>query len=307
MDDALPPQVSSPMQTITGKTQLLGVIGDPVAHSLSPLMHNAAIATLGVDYVYVPFAIKPENLESAIAGFEAIGVRGFSITIPHKQAIIPYLSEITDKAKLVGAVNTVWRTPSGWSGTNTDVEGFVAPLRALTRPWSTITPVILGHGGAARAVIVGLLELGCPEVKIVGRNLDKLDHFQQSWENTSLADKINVYSWDNLAQLLPQAELLVNTTPVGMAPHRDRSPVDASLWGSLAQNAIVYDLIYTPNPTLFLKQAQEQGAVIIDGLEMLVQQGAAALQIWLDRPVPVEVMRQRLHEQLERSLVFKSR
>ena len=286
------------MQTITGKTQLLGVIGDPVAHSLSPLMHNAAISTLGVDYVYVPFAIKPENLESAIAGFEAIGVQGFSITIPHKQAIIPYLNEITDKAKLVGAVNTVWRTKSGWSGTNTDVEGFVAPLRALTRPWSKVTPLILGHGGAARAVIVGLLELGCPEVKIIGRNLEKLKHFKQSWENTPLADKIKVYFWDDLAYLLTQAELLVNTTPVGMAPHRDRSPIEAALWKHLPQNAIAYDLIYTPNPTLFLTQAQELGAVIIDGLEMLVQQGAAALKIWLDRPVPVDVMRQSLRQQL---------
>jgi shikimate dehydrogenase len=299
----LPPQVSSFMPTITGptikgKTQLLGVIGDPVAHSLSPLMHNAAIATLGLDYVYVPFAIKPENLAAAIAGFEAIGVRGFSITIPHKQAIIPYLSEITDKAKLVGAVNTVWRTATGWSGTNTDVEGFISPLKDLDRDWSAITPVILGHGGAARAVIVGLLEMGCPDVKIIGRNPDKLSQFQQSWANTPLENKIKVYSWENLSQLLPQSELLVNTTPVGMAPHRDRSPVEAALWKSLAQNAIAYDLIYTPNPTLFLAQAQEQGAIIIDGLEMLVQQGAAALQIWLNQPVPVAVMRQRLRQQL---------
>lgn len=286
------------MQTITGKTQLLGVIGDPVTHSLSPIMHNAAIAVLGVDYVYVPFGIKPENLESAIAGFEAIGVRGFSITIPHKQTIIPCLSEITEKAQLVGAVNTVWRTENGWSGTNTDVEGFIAPLRILDRSWSAVTPVILGHGGAARAVIVGLLELGCPEVNVIGRNPEKLRHFKQSWENTPLADKINVYSWDNLAKIFPQAELLVNTTPVGMAPHCDRSPVAASLWGSLAQNAIAYDLIYTPNPTRFLSQAQEQGAVIIDGLEMLVQQGAAALRIWLDQPVPVEVMRHSLRQRL---------
>jgi shikimate dehydrogenase len=140
--------------------------------------------------------------------------------------------------------------------------------------------------------------MGCPNVKIIGRNPDKLSQFQQSWANTPLENKIKVYSWENLSQLLPQSELLVNTTPVGMAPHRDRSPVEAALWKSLAQNAIVYDLIYTPNPTLFLTQAQEQGAMIIDGLEMLVQQGAAALQIWLNQPVPVAVMRQRLRQQL---------
>lgn len=112
------------MQLITGKTKLLGVIGDPVEHSLSPVMHNAAIAHLNVNYVYVPFPIKRENLEKAIAGFKAINVVGFNITIPHKQAIIPLLSEVSQTAKMVGAVNTVWRTDAGWCGTNTDVEGF---------------------------------------------------------------------------------------------------------------------------------------------------------------------------------------
>ena len=132
------------MQHITGKTKLLGVIGDPIAHSLSPLIHNAALQKLGRDYVYVAFPIKAENLEAAIAGFQAFGLVGFSITIPHKQTIIPLLDSITSTAQLVGAVNTVRRTETGWQGTNTDVEGFIAPLKTLDRDWAKVHPVVLG-------------------------------------------------------------------------------------------------------------------------------------------------------------------
>lgn len=121
------------MNTITGKTKLLGIIGYPVEHSLSPVMQNAALAHMGLDYIYVPFPIEPENLPQAIASFSAIeNLVGFNVTIPHKQAIIPLLSQVSDIAQAVGAVNTVWRTENGWSGTNTDVEGFLAPLRNLS-------------------------------------------------------------------------------------------------------------------------------------------------------------------------------
>ncbi len=285
-------------QQITGKTKLLGVIGDPVEHSLSPVMHNSAIAHLGLDYIYLPLPVKRGDLEKAIAGFEAIGLVGFSITIPHKQAILPLLSAVSSPGQMVGAVNTVWRTKAGWSGTNTDVEGFLAPLKTLEREWSQITPVILGNGGAARAVVAGCAELGCPEILVVGRNQQKLEQFKQSWADSSLQATLKVHSWAELPGLVSTTELLVNTTPVGMTPNIDRSPVDPAVIEKLSPNAIAYDLIYTPNPTQFLKQAQSQGAIAIDGLEMLVQQGAAALQIWLQQPVPVDVMRQSLRQHL---------
>lgn len=283
---------------IQGTTKLLGVIGDPVEHSLSPVMHNAAITHLNLDYVYLPFPVKPVALKTALEGFEAINLVGFNITIPHKQAIIPLLTEISPTAELVGAVNTVWRTEKGWKGTNTDVEGFIAPLKPLNRDWSQIVPVILGNGGAARAIVVGCHQLGCQEIKIVGRNQQKLVQFQQSWQNSPLAGQISIHSWEELPQLLPETALLVNTTPVGMHPHIDQSPLEASLITKLTNQAIVYDLIYTPNPTNFLKLASQQGATAIDGLEMLVQQGAAALQIWLQQSVPVDIMRQSLTQQL---------
>lgn len=286
------------MPQITGKTKLLGVIGEPIEHSLSPVMHNAAITKMGLDYIYLPFPIKTADLGVAIAGFAAMGLQGFSVTIPHKQAIISLLSEVSAIAKLTGAVNTVWRTEQGWSGTNTDVEGFVAPLQALNRDWSQTTPVILGHGGAARAVVVGCTQLGCTEIHIVGRNVQKLSQFQQSWVNAPLPITLNVHRWEELPELLPQADLVVNSTPVGMYPNVEQSPLDAAAMQLLRPSAIAYDLIYTPNPTQFLRQAQERGAVAIDGLEMLVQQGAAALKIWVEQTPSVDIMRQSLQQHL---------
>jgi shikimate dehydrogenase len=284
-------------QLITGTTKLLGVIGDPVEHSLSPVMHNAALTELGLNYVYVPFHIKPKDLATAIAGLESIGVRGFSVTIPHKLEIIPLLSQVSQTAQLVGAVNTVWHTETGWQGTNTDVAGFLAPLRVLSYDWSQITPVILGSGGAARAVIVGCSELGCPEIQIVGRDPKKLENFKHSLAN--ITNKINISTWEQLPDLLPETRLLVNTTPVGMSPHIDRSPIEPQMLEKLAAGAIAYDLIYTPNPTQFLRQCHQQGAIVIDGLEMLVQQGAVALQIWTGKEPPVAIMRQSLKEHLK--------
>ncbi|MFW6358589.1 MAG: shikimate dehydrogenase [Chroococcales cyanobacterium] len=285
------------MGVITGKTKLLGVIGNPVTHSLSPVMHNAAIAALNVDYVYLAFPVKPEALATAIAGFEAIELVGFNITIPHKQTIMPLLSDISPAAKMIGAVNTVWRTETGWYGTNTDVNGFIAPLKTLERDWSQVTPVILGNGGAARAVVVGCHQLGCPQICVVGRNQSKLEHFKQSWENTPIEGALSVHSWDELSGLVSKTGLLVNTTPVGMSPQIEQSPVAENVMVQLSENAIAYDLIYNPRPTLFLKQAAQQGAMAIDGLEMLVQQGAAALEIWLRQPIPVDIMRQSLNKE----------
>ncbi|MBO1062110.1 MAG: shikimate dehydrogenase [Aphanizomenon sp.] len=285
---------------ITGKTKLLGVIGHPVEHSLSPVMHNAALAKLGLDYVYLPFPISPENLATAIAGFASIGIVGFSITIPHKQAILPLLSTISPIAQVIGAVNTVTREGDTWVGTNTDVEGFIAPLQTTYhQDWSQKKAVILGNGGAARAVVAGCIQLGLAEIHVVGRNWQKLQAFRQSWQNSPFADQFQIHEWTELPNLLHQANLLVNTTPIGMYPHINDSPLSRQEISYLPQEAIVYDLIYIPKPSKFLHLAETQGAIIIDGLEMLVQQGAAALKIWLQREtVPVTEMRQALQNHL---------
>ena len=286
---------------ITGKTKLLGVIGHPIEHSLSPVMHNAAIAQMNLDYIYLPMPVKPQDLAAAINGFAAIGLQGFNVTIPHKQAILPLLSEISPIAQAVGAVNTVWRTDNLlWAGTNTDVEGFIAPLRTYKQDWSQTVALILGNGGAARAIVAGCAQLGCAEIHVVGRNQMKLQEFLHSWINSPLTVNLQVHSWEELSRLIPHANLLVNTTPIGMYPDVDSSPLSTDEMAHLADGTIVYDLIYTPKPTQLLKKAEKLGAITIDGLEMLVQQGAAALQIWLQQPVPVDTMRQALQKHLSK-------
>ncbi|MEL7038600.1 MAG: shikimate dehydrogenase [Cyanobacteria bacterium J06592_8] len=287
---------------IQGTTKLLGVIGDPVEHSLSPVMHNAAIAEMGVDYVYLPFPIKSTDLDTALAGFLAIGIEGFNVTIPHKQAILSRLSQVSTIAKAVGAVNTVVRTSEGWEGTNTDVVGFLSPLQDLSQKmnqsWRHKTAIILGNGGASRAVVAGCVELGIDRICVVGRNQQKLDRYQQSWLDSPLSLSLKVETWENLANIIDQADLLVNTTPVGMYPHVEDSPVTPEVMDLIKPDAIAYDLIYRPNPTQFLILAKAKGATVIDGLEMLVQQGAAGLRFWVSESVPVDVMRESLQKKL---------
>ncbi|MEO0395512.1 MAG: shikimate dehydrogenase [Cyanobacteria bacterium P01_A01_bin.137] len=283
---------------IKGTTQLLGVIGYPVKHSMSPIMHNAAIATLGLDYAYLPFPIAPGQLKTAIDGFAAVGLAGFNITIPHKQTMMPLLATISDVARAIGAVNTVWWRDGGWWGTNTDAAGFIAPLQALGRDWGQSSALILGNGGAARAVVAACHQLGCPEILVVGRSAEKLAAFAQSWQPSPLKPALAVHTWDKLNDLLPRVGLVVNSTPLGMAPQIEASPLSDAQIALLPSQAIAYDLIYTPRPTRFLQQAGTAGLVTFDGLEMLVQQGAAALEIWTQQPPPVEVMRQSLLDYL---------
>ena len=287
---------------IKGTTQLLGVIGYPVEHSFSPLMHNAAIAHLQADYAYLPFPIHPDHLRQAIAGFSAIGLRGFNITIPHKQSIMPLLDEVSEVAKAIGAVNTVWRENNRWYGTNTDAVGFLAPLKALDKNWVERPAMVLGNGGAARAVVAACAQLGCPEIWVVGRSPDKLAAFSQSWiDSPDISTRLKSVAWQQVENYLPEAGLVVNATPLGMHPHVEASPLSPEQMALIKEGTIAYDLIYTPRPTQFLQQASESGAIAIDGLEMLVQQGAAALEIWIGQSAPIKIMRQTLLNYLKQS------
>lgn len=280
---------------ITGKTKILGIIGNPIEHSMSPIFQNAAIALLGLDYVYVPFAVKKEDLEGLFTTFKAVDVRGFNVTIPHKESVLPFLHHVSDTARKIGAVNTVWLNQGEWYGTNTDIDGFIYPLQQLNRNWSEITPLVLGYGGASRAVVVGCSELlGCPEVKIFGRNKAKLEIFRESWAKTDLKAKISVYSWDELSNFIPHSSLIVNTTPVGMSSLTDESPLTPQQSSLIKQSAIAYDLIYNRS-TLFLRQGKSQGATTIDGSEMLIKQGAIAFKIWTGKDAPESAMRETLY------------
>ena len=292
-----------------GSTALLGVLGDPVRHSLSPAMHNAALAALGLDWVYLALPVAAPDLASVVAALEALDCRGLNVTIPHKQAVATLAAELSPLAQRLGAVNTLVRRPGGgWLGTNTDVEGFLAPLREGERPGQRA--VVLGTGGSALAVLAGLEQLGFSSIAVAGRNATALAALQAGCRDW--LPGLEPLAWttaddEQLLHALAQADLVVNCTPVGMASTSDpmaanRSPLAAAALDRLRPGSGVYDLIYTPRPTTLLQGAAERGCRTWDGLEMLVQQGAAALRLWSGRnSVPVAAMRQAALERLQAS------
>jgi shikimate dehydrogenase len=282
---------------ISGHTALVGVLGDPVRHSLSPAMHNAALAALELDWVYLALPTPAQELARVVQALAAIDCRGLNVTIPHKQAVAALCQERTELAARLGAVNTlVPRGDGSWLGTNTDVEGFLAPLRQRDpASWPNAQAVVLGCGGSARAVVAALVELGVGRIKVAARRAGALQTFHSSC--ASWAPQLQPLAWDSLCAHLDQLDLLVNTTPVGMASSSDpdaarRNPLQPEELARLQAGTTVYDLIYTPRPTALLRAAAERGCQTLDGLEMLVQQGAAALRIWTGlAEVPVAAMR----------------
>lgn len=283
---------------ILGTTKILGVMGFPVSHSLSPVMHNAAIAAMGLDYVYVPFPIPVEQLPAAITGLKAVqSVQGFNLTIPHKVEVMPLLDEVLPIAKAVGAVNTVKRVGERWVGTNTDVAGFLEPLKKLNCDWANTPALILGSGGAAKAVVAACLELGCSVIHVVGRDPKKMKKFHGAMTSQLHDYNLRVHPWASIPHLLEVAGIVINATPIGMASDQN-TPISETEMNLLPDHAIAYDLIYTPRPTKFLQIAAARGLKAIDGLEMLINQGAIGLEFWLDQTVPIEIMRQALLQHL---------
>ncbi|BAL82688.1 putative shikimate dehydrogenase [Selenomonas ruminantium subsp. lactilytica TAM6421] len=281
---------------ITGKTQNLGVIGWPIAHSLSPVLQNAAIEKAGIDYNYTALPVAPEKLAEAVTGLKALHYRGWNVTIPHKTAIMPLLDEIDEDARIIGAVNTVVNDNGKLKGFNTDCLGFMGALTKRQAAIKGKKVVLLGAGGAARAVIWGLIKAEAQEVVLGVRNPAKAESLAAEF---SRYGKVTVCHWESeeFTQVLADCALLVNTTPLGMTPKVDACPpVD---WSKVNPSAVVYDIIYTPAETLFLRQAREHGHVIINGEEMLAGQGAAALQLWTGCEPDLSCMQMALRKALE--------
>jgi shikimate dehydrogenase len=310
--------------SISASTALVGVLGDPVRHSLSPAMHNAALRELGLDWVYLALPVQAGDLEVVVRALEALDCRGLNVTLPHKRAVAALAAELTPLARRVGAVNTlVRRDAGGWLGTNTDVTGFLAPLRAGSGGGSQPLPaleggqaLVLGCGGSARAVVAGLVELGVEGIQLAGRRPEALAAFQA--DCSAWAPQLTPLIWPGASagpgewrQALARADLVVNTTPLGMAAASPRGEDDPGASCPLAPDdldalrpgGLVYDLIYTPRPSRLLREIRQRGCIGIDGLEMLVQQGAAALGLWIagalePADVPVAAMRRAALEQL---------
>jgi shikimate dehydrogenase len=295
---------------IRGSTALVGVLGDPVRHSLSPTMHNAALAELGLDWVYLALPVPAAELAGAMRALAAMGCRGLNVTLPHKQSAAALAAERSPLASRLGAVNTlVPRAEGGWWGTNTDVEGFTEPLRQALdegESWRGRRALVLGCGGSARAVVAGLGELGLAQIRVVGRSPRTLADFLADCRDW--APTLQGLPWPEregaLAAELAATDLVVHTTPVGMATAGDadaagRCPLAEADLEGLRAGTVVYDLIYTPRPSRLLARAAARGCRGLDGLDMLIRQGAAALRLWTGcSAVPVEAMRRAALAQL---------
>jgi len=279
---------------ISGRARVMGVFGFPVEHSLSPAMHNAAIRALGLDYVYVPFSVPPENIPAAVEGIRALGIVGVNVTIPHKQSIIPFVDELEDDARMIGSVNTIVNKDGKLVGSSTDGEGFLRSLAEVGFNVSGCKAVVLGAGGAGRAVSFALArsDAGVTVVDEVGERASALaeDISSRFGQNSAKSAEI-----DDLGEYVSRANLLVNCTPVGMSPNFDRSPVPQSM---LRRGLAVYDLVYTPLRTKLLRDAESVGALAISGVKMLVYQGALSFEKWTGVSPPIDVMERAVLEGL---------
>ena len=274
---------------ISGRTGVLGVIGHPVAHSASPAMHNAALAATGLDYVYVAFPVPPEGAAHVGRAMRHLGIRGLNVTVPHKQAVLPGLDEIAPEARAIGAVNTIDHRDGRLVGHNTDAYGVLASLREGGLERLPPKVALLGAGGAAKAVLHALLSRGeVEEVILLNRTASRAE---------SLAEAMDGGGRVRVAPLaesggVREAGLVINATSIGMEPEAGVSPLgDGSV---LHDGMAVLDIVYKPLRTRLLEQALAAGARALDGLGMLVHQGARSFEIWTGVRPPVDAMRRAI-------------
>jgi shikimate dehydrogenase len=284
---------------ITSKTSFLALIGNPVSHSLSPIMQNAAIQYLGLDLIYMAIPCKNEDLEIVVNSLKKMNCKGLNITIPFKQKVFNMCSEISPVAKKVKAINTLKLTDDkDWIGTNTDIDGFIYPLKNLNLIKKS--SLILGSGGAARSVIQGLIKLKLSKITIISRNKSSLNELITNFKNDIEIEGL-LSTNKEINNLIQETDLIINTTPVGISNsiNNDEIPFGKNFWDSINSKTIVYDLIYNPSPTPFLKFCDKKGCMTIDGTQMLIAQGAKSLSFWTNGlEVPFEVMHDALKEYL---------
>ncbi|MCB0045743.1 MAG: shikimate dehydrogenase [Caldilineaceae bacterium] len=276
----------------------VGLLGWPVSHSVSPAMHNAAFAELGLDdWRYVTLPVPPEpsaRILEAVLGLRALGLRGANVTVPHKQAVIPTLDELTPAARAMGAVNTIWIEEDRLWGDNTDGPGFVADLRQHAVDPAGKTALVLGAGGSARAVVYGLADAGCRAIVILNRTVGKAEALAETMQQLFPACAISAGRMVADLARCADADLVINCTSLGMTPNVTSMPWSADIPFRAGQ--VVYDLVYNPAETRLLRKASEDGAQAVGGLGMLVMQGALAFARWTGRPAPGDVMRKAAEE-----------
>ena len=287
-----------------GETALYGIFGYPIGHSLSPLMHTTAFAHYGMDAVYLPFAVHPAHVETAVKAIMALHLHGVNVTIPHKQAVMPWLDTLSPEARLIGAVNTIHLQDGRLHGYNTDGIGFLRSLEEAGGEVTGSTVLLLGAGGAARAIAVQLCLAGIRRLWLANRTHARVAELATFLKQYLPDADISIVSMgeSSLAAHLAHTDIVVNATSVGM--HAD----DACLLplAELGPRHLVCDIVYRPLHTALLQTAQQQGARTVDGLGMLLHQGAKAFEIWTGRPFPIPSIRSRLLQALTEQPIVRS-
>jgi len=260
---------------------IIGVIGYPLKHSLSPLMHNTAFALNKMNYNYLSFEVPSSFLKDAVRGMVALNIKGFNITLPHKEKIGEHLNVLSEEATIIGAVNTVVNDAGQLTGYNTDVYGIIKSLEPYQKQLSGSIATVIGAGGAARSAIYALVtHFKVQRINIINRTFQRADSLKEYFTSRLLFDSIKAYELmppDNL-EIIRNSKLVINTTSVGMMPEVDDSPIPNS--EPFVKDQIVFDMVYNPLKTKFLKLAQSKDAITVDGLLMFVQQGAKAFELW---------------------------
>lgn len=281
---------------ISGKTKVCGIIGEPIEHTLSPTIHNAAFEELNLDFVYVPFKVKMGMLKEAIRGVRSLGIIGLNVTMPYKSAVMRYLDDVDLVARRVGAVNTILNEGGSLIGYNTDGIG---ALNALKENGVTINGknlLLLGAGGAGKAIAFHTAQEAA-KLAILNRTLQKAKKLAEALRKEFGNKKIicKKLSAETVKEELKDTEILINATSIGMHPNTDQSPVTSGL---MRPDLCVMDIVYNPPETKLLKDAKAAGAKVVSGVEMLVYQGAASFEIWTKHTAPVEVMKKAAFDKL---------
>ena len=264
------------------------IIGDPIDHSLSPAIHNAAFNTLGLNCSYIAFRVQEGQLKNSIDSLRSINIGGFNVTMPHKVKVLNYVDRCDKTVQLVGAANTVNNEEGKFYAYNTDVAGFIRPLRERKIGFNGIEVLILGAGGAARAVVVALAEeKGIANINIFNRNTDRSTNLANLVKKLGL--KASVISNDDIQKIAYKSDLIVNTTPLGMS--NEESLIKSA---SISKDSIVYDIVYKPISTKLIENAKTAGARVVYGYEMLLEQATASFKIWHKMDPPIDSMKKVL-------------
>lgn len=290
------------MKDINGGTKVFCIFGDPVQYSMSPVMHNAAFEHENLDCVYVGFNVKKENLKEAVYGIRGLGISGISITMPHKQDIMQYLDGLSDDARLIGAVNTIHNENGKLTGYNTDGPGFLRGLEEAGFKCQGKSALIFGAGGASRAIAVTLARNGIKHLYIVNRTLEKAEDIAALVKgNTKTSASIIEFVPERFNKVLPQVDLLINTTSQGMYGKVSELQ-DIIDWDVIDKKTVISDIVYRPEKTPLLFKAQQYNLTTVTGVNMLLYQAVMAYELWLNRKAPVNAMRKSLLEALAKSI-----